>query len=226
MNCDYNFKIIVIGEYDTGKTSLIKRIIDNKFISKFRLFTTNNIENIKIIKNNNKNIKLNFIDICEKEKNQIIKNPLYNGCNAVIITLDLTSLDSFRSIPFWIENIKNNTNLDFFILVGTKADKINKRCVDEKKIQNFCKNYENNNIIYIETSAKTGKNITELCDMIIENIFSHNTDKILQQDNNNKNCYKTYNTFDTSETIQLVRHNDNSKFKKIIKKYFCCFDIN
>lgn len=224
MNCDYNFKVLVIGDYDTGKTSLIKRIIDDKFISKPRLFMSNNIENPKVLKKNNKSIKLNFFDIGGKEKIQTIKKPIYNDCNAVIISLDLTSLDSFRSIPFWIENIKNNTNLDFFILVGTKADQSAMRCIDEKKIQNFCKNYENNNIKYIETSAKTGKNITELCYMIIENIFSYNTDKISQQDTNYENCHKTYNTFDNvSETIHLVRHDNRSKFKKFINKYFCCF---
>jgi small GTP-binding protein len=227
MDYDYNFKIVVIGDYETGKTSLIKRITDDIFISKQKSFLLNNSENQKYIKKNNKNIKLNFFDVDGKDKIQTIKKTIYNNCNAIIVTLDLTSLESFRSIPYWIEKIKNNTNLDFFILVGTKADQTNIRCISEQKIQNLCKNYENNNIIYIETSSKTGKNIVDLCDVIIESIFSHNTDKISQisdEDNNNKK--KTYNTFDNynmSETIQLVKKNNDSKLKRIINKYFFCF---
>jgi GTPase SAR1 family protein len=263
---DYKFKILVLGNYDTGKSSLIKRIIDNKFISKCKFILTGNYESKKKIKKDDKNFELLFFETKEKEKEKEKEKDkekekekkeksksldkeskiLYNSCDAVIITLDLTSYDSFRSLSYWIENIKNNTNLDFIILVGTKADQISQRCVEEIKIHNFCKNYENNNIIYVETSGKTGKNIIELCNVIIENILLYNNknnknnknkdDVIMNNINKNININKEYNTFDNtnsinnlsncesiSETVHLIRHNNKSNFKKIINKYMCCF---
>lgn len=217
MNFDHEFRIIVVGDYETGKTSLIKRITNDIFDPKN---ISSNTEYDRIIKKNNKNIKLNFCDINGNEKIQTIKKPLYNNSNAAIIVFDLTLIDSFRNITFWIEKTIQNTKLEFIILIGTKVDLSLHCCIDNETIQNYCQNHKNNNIIYIETSAKTGKNITSICDIIVDNIFLYKSNEVKEV----KEVKTNYNTFDNMpETIRLIPRNNKSKFRRILEKYIPCF---
>jgi GTPase SAR1 family protein len=210
---DKEFKIAIVGNNNSGKFSLTKRMATGKFLKK-------NIKNLNISQQEkfehvylDEKIKLNFI--CSNKKNAKI----YSNCNAIIITIDLTSIESFRSIPSWIENIKTSTNIDFIILVGTKQDSQDSIIIDNKKIINLCKNYENNNIKYIETSSKTGHNISELIELLINSIYLHKTDKIT------KDINKEYCTFDNiSETIELLPQKKKSKFMKFIHNIFPCFE--
>lgn len=229
MNFNHEFRIIVVGDYETGKTSLIKRITNDKFDIKSMI---DNTEYEKIIKKNEKNIKLKFCDINGNEKNQTIKKPFYNNSNAALIVFDLTEINSFRNITFWIEKTIQNTKLEFIILIGTKVDLSLNRCIDDEIIQNYCQNHKSNNIIYIETSAKTGKNINSICDIIIDNIFLYKSDKpkkIIDIDtyytsNDNIPMKTNYNTFDNMpETIRLIPHNNKSKFRCILERYMPCF---
>lgn len=208
---DKEFKVIIVGNNNSGKFSLIKRITTSKFLKK-------NIKNILFQEkfehvHAGEKIKFNFI--CSSKKN----SKLYSNCNAVIITIDLTSVESFRSIPSWIENINTSTNIDFIILVGTKSDNQENIIIDNKKIINLCKNYENNNIKYIETSSKNGHNVNELVELIINSIHLHKTDKI------NKNINKDYCTFDNiSELVEFIPQKKKSKFILFANKIFPCFD--
>jgi small GTP-binding protein len=214
-----NFNIVIVGNNNVGKKSLIRRITNDKFGQIIGFFNQSYRQNNKkIIKRDNKTITLNF-----KEYNGLNcdKNSFLN-CNAIAIILDLTSVESFRSISYWIENIKNNTNINFIVLVGTKCDLLSTKYVDDKKIQNLCKNYENNNLLYIETSAKTGKNINELSDFLIDNIYHYRTNKIAE---NNSFTGKNYNTFDNhTETIRLIKYDNRSNLKKILDTIFPCFE--
>jgi small GTP-binding protein len=214
INNDNDFKIIIVGDCKTGKTTLIKRIVYDKFISDIN---ENNFHT-KNMKNGDKNIKLTFFDINEKIQN--ITPQFYNNSNAAIVTFDLTSIESFRSVTFWIEKTIQNTSLPFIILIGTKADLFEKKCIDNERIEKYCENHKNN-IIYIETSAKTGKNINFACEIINKNIFIYKTDKV-------KNVSKlNYNTFDNPydnnfDTINLIPHKKKSKIQKMMKKYIPC----
>jgi small GTP-binding protein len=222
------FKIIVVGDNNAGKTSLIRKIVTDKFISKNDVFDIN-LNKTMIHKKNNTQIKMNFIDINPDKNNQNINSKLcnnnnsniYKGCNAVIIAFDLTLAENYRSIPFWIQNIKRNTNrLDFIILAGTKCDQSNRYATDAK-ITNLCQNYKNNNLIYIETSSVTGKNINELCDLLIDNIYDHKTNETSHKNNLQNNTI--YNTFDnSSETIHFIRHDKKSKIRKFFNRMFPC----
>lgn len=217
-NNEYALKILIMGDDESGKSSLIRRIVNDKFSIKNKLYA----ETTKIITQGEINFKLNFVEIQEKEKFQTADKSIYNDCSAIIITFDLTSIESFRSVPFWIKQIKSIANFDFIILVGTKSDLTTEERIDDKTIINLCKNFEDYNIKYIETSSKTKKNINGLADLIINTSLIYKTNK-KSETNMQK---KTYSTFENmSETINLIPHEKPSKVKAILKRWFGCWDF-
>lgn len=205
------FKIAIIGNKQSGKFSLVKRITTGKFSKKNIKFSDSNGNWEHEYDYIDETIKLKFFCIDE-----------YKNCsklyyNAIIIVLDLTSIESFRSIPSWIEYAKNNSNLDFIILAGAKCDD-ELILIDNQKIINLCKNYENNNIKYIEISSKTGKNINELLDLIVNSIYLYKTNDIMKNQKDNSSFDAIY------ETSNLLPKRKKSRFMNFISSFLPCFE--
>jgi len=80
------------------------------------------------------------------------------------LVFDLTSLQSFDNLDFWIDSIKNSTSENIMIyMMGNKEDLIKNdynRKVPKEMIMHFMN--QNSNIVkYIECSAKTKTNLIE-----------------------------------------------------------------
>ena len=76
-----------------------------------------------------------------------------------LLVYDITSRDSFESVTNWLEECKINGNQEMtLILVGNKTDLASQRQVSFSDGENFAKK---NEMIFIETSAKTDSRIAE-----------------------------------------------------------------
>ena len=70
---------------------------------------------------------------------------------------DITSRESFVSLARWIAEAKTHGNKDItLILVGNKSDLEENREVTVEEAHAFA---DQNSLLYIETSAKTGENV-------------------------------------------------------------------
>ena len=88
----------------------------------------------------------------------------YRDADAALICFDLSNPKSFQSVYYWVDEMNNNCNNDrskFQLgMIGNKCDleeslkKITYASADEVAQQN--------NMIYYETSAKTGEGIDEI----------------------------------------------------------------
>ena len=85
-------------------------------------------------------IKLQIWDTAGQERFSAITKSYYRNTCGVIVVFDLTSLESFYSIPKWITNIKNNCDSTVqIILIGNKADLTNDIVVKKHQIDKMCK---------------------------------------------------------------------------------------
>ena len=160
-NYEYIFKIIIIGNSNVGKTSLIHRFIDNKYNEK-HLATLGCNFHMKTISINEKIIKIQIWDTAGMEKYQSITKSYYRGAQACLIVFDITNRESFDSIGNWIENFNNfsNPNIEkIIILIGNKCDLGIDRKINFEEAENFSRV---NNLFYYETSAKEDININEV----------------------------------------------------------------
>ena len=153
-------KIILVGDFSTGKTSLIRRFVDNQFSDSY-LSTIG-------VKISRKNILL------EKEEVQgliwdieggtqtkpIIKTYLI-GAHGCIIVADVNRYDSIENIATYIQTVQNITPNTSFVLALNKSD-----CLEsedkERLLYEVSEKYNNiTSHIYL-TSAKTGENVESM----------------------------------------------------------------
>ena len=149
------YKIILLGDSGVGKTSIIKKFINNEFNEDIKC--TIDIDSLyKSIKiNKNLYTKLKIYDTAGQEKYRSLIKKYYQGTDGIILVFDLTSENSFNKLKSWINEISENTEKAQIILVGNKADLIERK-IDEDKAETFAKQRD---MKYIETSAKEGTNI-------------------------------------------------------------------
>ena len=149
------YKIILVGDSGVGKTSILKKFINNEFNEDIKC--TINIDffskSIKIDKNLYTNLKI--YDTAGQEKYRALIKTYYQGTDGIILVFDLTNENSFNKLKSWINEVSDNTEKSQIILVGNKADLIERK-IDEQTAENFAKQRD---MKYIETSAKEGTNI-------------------------------------------------------------------
>ncbi|MFX1527415.1 MAG: GTP-binding protein [Promethearchaeota archaeon] len=161
-----NFKIIVLGDYQVGKTSLINRFVFNEF-SEFHYPTIGfNIIKKVVQLNNDKEINIVFWDTggLTIQKDQI-KEKIFKSVDAVIIVIQSTINDFILAATRWYEYVKTNYEFDIPIfIISTKSDLIRQK--DTIKTQ-F------NSLPEFSVSAKTGNNLSESFLSMIKIIKSH-----------------------------------------------------
>ena len=152
------FKIILLGEQNVGKTSLINKYIYNKFESSPIITEQNNSEmNIKVIDIDDKNsVKLFIYDTTNEKKMGKITRNYYKDAHGAIIVFDFENKESLNKIKYWQKEINNNAPKDIVIcILGNKSDLIVGKNVNFED----AKELAGDNLCY-EVSAKDGNNVS------------------------------------------------------------------
>ena len=207
---DYLFKIALIGEQATGKTSLTKNFLGEIKNEEIPYVATIGYDFFyKTIQRNNKNIKLQIWDTAGQERYQSLTASYLRGIHGYIIVFDVCDKNTFKQVENWIHiyrdfNQFKNQNI---VLVGNKIDKDNRE-IDFEEVKNFV---NSNKLNYFETSAVTGKNVNESFECIVDNIL--NSD-VIEEDKNWKKEMKVID-IKNPEEISCV-----DKFINWIKSFF------
>ena len=164
----YTFKILTLGESGVGKTCILRRFVENKFL-KNHLATIGIDFRAKTIQINGYEVKLKIWDTAGEERFRNITNQYYKGADGIILVFDLTNFDTMNKIRDWYNQIKNNTSSNDIglVLVANKSDL--KREVSNEECLNLSKEL---NIQFYETSALTGEGVNEIFEYITQEIIS------------------------------------------------------
>lgn len=192
---DYLFKVLLIGDSASGKSSIMTRYTDNIFNKTF--VTTIGVDfRVKCINYKDKIIKLQIWDTSGQEKFRTITSSYYRGAKGIFVILDLSDVNSLKNIEHWMQEIDRYANENVpVLLIGNKCDedhKISNDIIDElvKKM----------NIEYIETSAKQNINIDKMFEKMMDKMIDEsnlNMDNLV--DNKDKIIIQTKK--DTNENI-------------------------
>ena len=164
-------KIVLLGDVNVGKTSIASRYCKNSFNEHHINTIGGAYQQQKVVLSNGAMIKLHIWDTSGQERFRAMTNLYYRDAQVAILTYDITNESTFASIDFWIQELKykvENENM-ILCLVGNKCD-VNQ---EDRKITNFKgKNYaQENNMIFFETSAKTGEGIKDLFVTIANKVY-------------------------------------------------------
>ncbi|MFX1499952.1 MAG: GTP-binding protein [Promethearchaeota archaeon] len=160
MKGEYSNKLILCGDNQVGKTSLIRRYVENKFEQDY--ISTIGVQISKKTVNLSEKTKLNFIiwDIGGQVQQMApYRAKFYNGANAAFIVLDRTRLDALKSIERWYNDIKKSISRNIpIVIVGNKSDLVDELVVSEEELKKVAKQF---GFHYIITSALTGENVND-----------------------------------------------------------------
>ncbi|MFX0038382.1 MAG: Rab family GTPase [Promethearchaeota archaeon] len=156
---DYQFKIIIVGDPNVGKTSLILRYTDNAFRRNY-VPTLGVMVSDKIFKIEDTVVQLTIWDIGGQQKFQTMRQQFYRGSDAVFLVFDLTRPESFNTIPKWfsdvIEQLKDRSEDLMGFIIGNKKDLTEHIRVNSDMINQMA---DQLGLGFIETSALLGENV-------------------------------------------------------------------
>ena len=179
---DYLFKVILVGNSGVGKTSMLSRYVDKVFDSNF-LMTIGVDFKVRTLDVGGKIVKLQIWDTAGQERFRTITTTYYRGSNGIIVVYDVSNRDSFLNVQQWLSEITRYSPENVTkILIGNKCD-LSERQVTYDEAKKFA---DDNNISYIETSAKQDINVNLCFTKIIEKIRGKMENKKLESSNEEK----------------------------------------
>ena len=157
-------KIVLLGDSQVGKTSIISRITNDNFEEE--ISTIGAAFNTYMISTPSGTIQLQIWDTAGQEQYRSMTPMYYRSSDAILFVFDITNFPSFESIKGWIKEVQaTSSNRTKFVLVGNKADLSNK-VVTLEDAQKLCS--ECQMCFYKEVSAKSGYNIYSLFQQVAE----------------------------------------------------------
>ena len=148
-------KIIFVGDANTGKTSIINRIIDNPFNDTYEVSIGIDFMS-KNIRFRGQNIKIQIWDSAGQEKYKGLIPSYVRNSSIVFIVYDVSNRGSFENVQSWLNFVKNIEKTTM-ILCGNKIDL--DREVETKEAEEIA---EREGIKFFECSAKTNDNIKNM----------------------------------------------------------------
>ena len=176
---DNTIKSVILGEGRVGKTSILRRYFTDKFDIQEKSTVNPSFYEKKVENSKGENIKITFWDTAGQELFDALNTIYYKNSSGALIVYDLNLFeDTFPKVEKWVNEIIQAVGNDVvFVIVGNKFDLIaSLSAFDDKKniVDNFCKKYNCNHIL---TSAKSGYNIQEAFDLLIQKMILKNQGK-------------------------------------------------
>jgi small GTP-binding protein len=156
---NYLLKYIIIGDSAVGKSNLLLQYTFGEFIEEYK--NTIGVEfGAKNVDIDNKSYRIQIWDTAGQECFKSITRAYYKNSVCAIVVYDITCLDSFNNVSSWIEDCKNYSPKNVYIvLVGNKSDLEERRQIPTEKGQEIADKF---GISFFETSAKTGSNVVKI----------------------------------------------------------------
>lgn len=149
-------KTIIAGEGSVGKTTMLHRYIEGKFID--GLHMTIGVEFfLKELEIDGKNIMLQIWDFGGQERFRFLLKNYARGAQGALLLFDLTRPSTLDMIDQWVDICRaENPNLPI-LFIGSKSDLVESINVTDDYIFPFL--VKNNFINYLKISSKTGENV-------------------------------------------------------------------
>lgn len=167
-------KLILLGNRSVGKTTIRLRYLGYGFQQSSPQTIGADFALKDITVNNEKIIKVQIWDLAGQVSFEKIRLDYLQGSHSAFIVYDITDPDSYQSVLNWYDELANGLPDKLpIVLIGNKTDlrKENKDTLSQlegfKMADRLQRRNGNMPVFYVETSAKTGDNITRAFGILI-----------------------------------------------------------
>ena len=176
---EHLYKILVIGELGTGKTSIIKRYVHQFFTPHYR--ATIGVDFALKVLNWDQNtlVRLQLWDIAGQERFGNMTRVYYKEAVGAFVVFDLTRLSTFEAVTKWKADLDSKVLLSNgkpipAVLLANKCD-LGSEEFDRgtaQQLDTYCK--EKGFLGWYKTSAKENMGIDETAKCLVTEILSNN----------------------------------------------------
>ena len=173
---DSKFKILIVGNANCGKTSIIERFVSNKFSEEYqttvgadfrkKILNWTELGDAKVAKK----VKLHVFDIAGQDRFARLTRSYFNAANGALVVCDVTREGTFEAAGEWKRELDRAlTTIDEngrpikvpVVLVANKCDLLQdvaSSFVAGAKMEQACR--QHGFVGWFVTSAKSGSNVT------------------------------------------------------------------
>jgi len=178
-------KVIVLGDPNAGKSSTLRRFVNQNFSDKYKASIGADFYNKEVIIDGVP-VTLELWDSAGQARFQTMSKAFYRGADCCVFIFDVTSLASFQSLErfrneFHLEaGLKEDELKEFpFILLGNKVDLANARTVSVEQASAWAMERY---IPYLETSAKEDTNVEKAFLSVVRKAIDRRKSKNIQKE--------------------------------------------
>lgn len=160
-------KVLSMGEGGVGKSCLIKRYCEQKFVSRY--ISTIGVDfGVRTVNINNMEVKVNFWDVSGHPEFFEVRNDFYKDTQGALLVFDVSSKKSFLALENWTRECERYGGNSFCTVVCANKIDVKKRAVSESEGRAWA---QAKGFMYFETSAENGKNVNEMFDSVFKGVL-------------------------------------------------------
>ena len=162
---------MIIGDGGVGKTAITLQFIMNKFVEEYD--PTIEDDYSKQVQYDGKDFMVDIFDTAGCEEFHAARMEAYKNAMGFIVVYDVTSKHSFEALEAYIGRIQGEAQpaaRAMAVVVGNKVDRADDRQITTESGAQFASRFH---LDFLETSAKTRRNIDILFENILKKI-AHN----------------------------------------------------
>jgi small GTP-binding protein len=154
-------KVCLVGEQMVGKTSLVRRCVQNEFddryITTLGVKTSKKELTLQFPGGGRMEVHLAIWDFMGQEGfRELLKDAYFIGARGILAVADVTRRPTLESLGPWIETVRSVAGNVPLVLAINKADLSGQAVYSDEEISRFAATYD---APFIRTSAKTGANV-------------------------------------------------------------------
>jgi DnaJ family protein C protein 27 len=158
-----------MGNASTGKSCIIKRFCEERFVSKY-IPTIGVDYGVKPCPVNGIDTRVNFWDLSGHSEFFEVRNEFYKDAQGILLVYDVTSRETYDVLDNWLAEAAKygcNPREIPIALCANKSEKKDRK-VSEDEGREFAKS---RNLSYFETSAASGSNVNEMFDFLFQAVL-------------------------------------------------------
>ncbi|WP_139958244.1 Rab family GTPase [Flavicella sediminum] len=146
-------KVLLVGNFGVGKTSLIRRFVLNEFSEDY-ISTIGVRVSKKIVEFENQQVKLIIWDVAGTTGNEKVPKAYFLGASSAMLVFDVSRVETYLHLEDYVQTIKELSKLKEVTIVGNKKDLLTtdelEKVIDKINVK-----------VDLVTSAKEDDNVEE-----------------------------------------------------------------
>jgi small GTP-binding protein len=164
-------KVCFVGEREVGKTSLIRRYVQDSFDETYVATLGARVTKVyAIAEDGDPTVELILWDVMGAPGfRELLQEAYFHGAQGVMAVCDLTRRTSLWQLSTWLKSVDSIASPGARIVVGNKADLVRDRQVNGDELRTFAATL---NCLAFEASAKTGQGISDLFNGLLRRLLA------------------------------------------------------